>query len=346
MRIVTSRVIAALTLLTALAGGCVGFEGSERPRRSERRFEPRVAYLAFQLEAPQATALLLAKLAPGESLHEVVVWNLPLTGTSLAVGVLRTSTNARLLAVNQLGDEVDFGAAKRAEQTTRLATFGKMSEPLFETQSYVEDDTIVDFEVVIYSEIDPSEPPYDGTDVRVSEEDFRAHVTREQARIRAQLDEAKQPLTEWLRNQGATVVDRRGLPVLSVRGSASLLRDERLHAEDVSALDTVTEASRTLGYGAHASMREDSLTGGLCGGLCYGGGVAVGIWEFDTFDQPGPLAIATGNARLSGGSVTFQFAPMTCTVHADCNVGSLVDNKCVGGTCQGLHVSTVASLLG
>lgn len=257
VRIVTSRVIAALTLLTALAGGCVGFEGSERPRRSERRFEPRVAYLAFQLEAPQATALLLAKLAPGESLHEVVVWNLPLTGTSLAVGVLRTSTNARLLAVNQLGDEVDFGAAKRAEQTTRLATFGKMSEPLFETQSYVEDDTIVDFEVVIYSEIDPSEPPYDGTDVRVSEEDFRAHVTREQARIRAQLDEAKQPLTEWLRNQGATVVDRRGLPVLSVRGSASLLRDERLHAEDVSALDTVTEASRTLGYGAHASMRED-----------------------------------------------------------------------------------------
>jgi hypothetical protein len=341
---VVSRTFASACLLVVVAG-CVD-PGGGRPSERRRTFSERRTFAAASLSEAEATERLRPLLAPGEVLGEVVVWPMPFTGQVLAVGVFRTPWNARVVGADASGNEVNFSVAKQLEVEGRLASVGKMSEALFNRQSGASDGELIDFEVVIVADVTPSQPPYDGTDLQVPIEEFRAHIEAEQVRIRNELSAAKAPLLEWLVDHDAEVEDHRGLPVLSVRGPAQLLRLERLHGDDVSALDMSSEPSQHLGYGAHASIREDSLTGGLCGGICLGGGAAIGIWEFDTFDQPGPLAIADGNGRLAGNQVTYQNTPLTCTTDDDCNVINIVDNKCVGGTCQGLHVSTTAAMLG
>ncbi len=306
--------------------------------------------------------LLSPRLRPGERLVQIVEWPLPVSGRQIAVGVAQSSQYARTVAVDAGSNaNIDLDDARRVEQRARLASFGKMSAGLSAQLAPLDDDESVGFSIVFSDSAPFPEPPYDGEGILVSAAEYEAHVRTHRDIAREHLANAKRPLVEWLESEGATVEDFRGTPVVHVVGPARLLRSSRVHGEDVLQL-TADEASdpELLGFAGHASMKETSFLGGLCGaGLhCNGAGVAVGIWENDPAN-PGTIGgIANNNTRLiSGAIVDYLIDPNTCNTDNDCSytAGTNVyrcksiavypsgtpSNRCVGE-----HLSTVASSIG
>lgn len=310
------------------------------------RTAPRPAPLGQE----RARALLAAQVRPGESLVEVVPWTLPVRGKSLAVGVARDAIGARRIAVDENGAAVEFEAALAMEQAALVGAFGKMTEALYEQQRPLADDQLIEFYVFVGADVEPAAPPYDGTDVAVPIGEYADHVRAIRAAHRTALNRAKAPLREWLSDRGADVADLAASPLLRVRGPAALLRESRIHDADVIELLEAPESdAELLGFAGHASMREANLSGGLCGGPCLGGGVALGIWERDTQNPFIQGAIATDNTRLPGStSVTYMNPPTTCSSQAQCadyDAGTNV-YRCVNGKCVAEHLSTVAASIG
>ena len=321
------------------------------------RFAPRATSdSAPTLDADLARELLAVHLLPGERLVEVIPWSLPVQGRVIAVGVITNATGARRIAVDEHGALTSFEDALAAEDAQHAARYGKMTKELFEKQRDLADDVEIEFDVIIRADVEPSRPPFDGTDIEVSIDQLNTHVRAHRDQTRARLAAAKQALKTWLELQGATINDYSALPSMTVRAPARVLRLVRLHDSDVVVLRGRPDPTKAqlLGFAGHGSMGETAMTGGLCGSTgCTGGLVGVGIWEFDPdHESESPKryhAIATSNTRLlPAAGITYREQPTTCTTVAQCtsvaNPGTAV--ACANGICVNQHRTVVASMIG
>lgn len=334
-------------VVTAGASACEG-PGSIR-FQPERRPPP--SHVAVPLDRGVAGELLRAHLRHGEALQEVVPWALPASDRSIAVGVAYSQGNARRFEVDELGTPVVLEDILAAEDLAIRAIRGKMTAALDERQRGLRDDDPIDFDIALAATLEYPQRPYNGDNLQVSRADFEADILARRARNRATLAALKAPLMAWLYENGAAVDDLENLPMISVHGTAALLRDARLEHADVASVGLPDTGPVTLlGHAGHASMRQSSFTGGMCGGPCNGGGLGVGIWEKGSNEGPFYAQIATNNLRLGAAAPDDYFTPpSTCTTDNACPPSNALEvYRCstLLGKCVNEHKSLVAAMLG
>jgi hypothetical protein len=143
---------------------------------------------------------------------------------------------------------------------------------------------------------------------------------------------------------------------------AGLLDAPESNGDDVISIEREKTSTPQLrgDVAGMGSMKHSALVGGSCGTACDGGGLTVGIWEWDDNSQlhlPNSIvgAVASNNSHIyrGSGAIVHQRGATSCTTAADCNVtgaqsphwcGSLV----TGGPKQCLigHTSWVAGVVG
>ena len=302
------------------------------------------------LPPDRARALLAAQLRAGETLREAVPHTFALTGQAVAVGVAVSADGARRFEVDDEGRPVSLEMLAALEADAQRLRYGKMTQALYDRQRELPDELPLEF--LVYVQSSPTMPvlPYLAPDQLVPVAELTRDIRAHRARVADELSEAKAALLSWLAAEGATLDDHASLPMVRVIAPVRVLRSPRLTEDDVAGLDIAdTSDSQRLGYAGHASMREASLVGGVCGGRCDGGGLSVGIWEFNGANFPVVGAIATDNSRLwTASTETYFQPPTTCSTDAQCPWDRLtaVPLKCHGGRCVDEHLSTVAGMIG
>ena len=302
-----------------------------------------------------AEGLLRRQLRTEETLTEVVPWTLASTGRVIAVGVARSPTGARRFEVDDRGAPVVLEDLLAAEAEMTRAIRGKMTPGLDAIQRPLADDSVIDFTVMVPAHFDYPSPPFNGRGTMVSVDEFNAHMLAHRAANRMRLEESKRDLVEWLRAEGATVIDYDSIPAVDVRGPVRMLRDLRLEGDDVETIvepPSSSETSPLLTHAAQGSMNQAGLTGGFCGSFCDGGGLGVGIWEVGLAESLSSKrgAIATNNTRLQAiAADTYRVPPTPCSTNADCPQSQPYGEtyRCgPSGKCLAEHRSLVAGMLG
>src|SRR5690242_15320486 len=64
-------------------------------------------------------------------------------------------------------------------------------------------------------------------------------------------------------------------------------------------------------------MNAAALSGGVCGGLCDGDHIGVGLWEHDAAVEV-YSGIALNSARIGASVFAYGNAPTSCSTDADC----------------------------
>ena len=331
----------------------VGALGCEVPGSSrfqpERRPPP--SHVAVPMERRIADELLRGHLRHGEALQEVVPWALLASDRSIAVGVAMSSESVRRFEVDERGAPVVLEELLAEEELAIRAIRGKMTAALDERQRGLRDDDPIDFDIALVATPEYPRRPYDGDNLQVSRAEFEADILARRARNRTSLAALKAPVMAWLSENGAAFEDLDNLPMISVHGTAGLLRDARLEHADVASVGLPDRGPvEMLAHAGHASMLQSSFTGGMCGGPCNGGGLGVGIWEKGNNESPRFARIATNNLRLGAAAPDeYLNPPTTCTTDNDCPASNSLElYRCSTylGKCVNEHKSLVAAMLG
>jgi hypothetical protein len=256
--------------------------------------------------------------------------------------------------------------ALRRESHAYYTRFGKQSPDLAELIAQLRDDELVTIHVLAGAQADEPELPsqFEENPSSATLEDYTAWRAGAQERARDSLRAAKEEILRVLGTVKASTTDHEELPIVTATVPVALLRRRALdEIASVVRLDAVNSddaqgPEALLGYAGHASMKEESFVGGLCGSgaPCLGGGIDVGLWEAYNSALPGVHAgIAIHHSRLAPlGSIAYQLAPASCLIDDDCTAypGDHGEAWCYApssptpGKCVHEHISSVAASLG
>ena len=282
------------------------------------------------LEARAIAQRALRSNEQGMTIRSVTTYPAPGLGQTATQVVIDDGESSTAFVVDEDGVRIPTEVFWRREQAALLARFGKLTPELAAIQAAAPADELVDVEIQAAIDVPQPELPYDGTDQKVSTEEFErwssTHAKAQAVRIRSQ----KAELRAFLQSNRIQVSsDPDGLPTIVARVPAGLLTSPFLNGPRVARIEKHQPSEPHLqgDHAGHYAMNAQQLTGGVCGALpCDGLGFTVGLWEGDFGAQNLQKVggIARQNGRFGYGSSTtavqYEKAPTSCTTDADCAI--------------------------
>ena len=295
----------------------------------------------------------------------VVTRSAPGVGQNVVEVMLTTNSQTAAFIVDEDGNREPTEVFWARERAAQLARFKKMSPALFAFKQTLAADELVDVTITINADLPQAQLPRVNGDEQVSLARYEAWTIANVAAQRGRVIAAKHRMRAFLAGRGVEITaDPDALPFIEVKMPAGLLDAPESNGDDVITIEKTDRAEPRLhgDLAGMGSMKHSSLTGGGCGtSPCDGGGLTVGIWEWDRASQRSPLqivgAIATNNSHIYRGAgpsaIAYQRGPTNCTTDSDCNVPLSVNkhwcNQLVTGgpkTCIIGHTSWVAAAIG
>ncbi len=283
-------------------------------------------------------------------------------GQNVVEVVLTANNQTAAFIVDEDGNRAPTEVFWAKERAAQLSRFGKMSPDLFAFKQSLPAEQLVDVTISINADLTQPQLPPVNENAQVPLARYEAWTMANVAAQRGKVIAAKRRLRAFLAGKGIEVVaDPDELPLMEVRMPAGLLDAPEANESDVAMIERSIPVAPVLhgDVAGMASMKHSSLLGGVCGGPCDGGGLTVGLWEWDEESQKSGVvgAIATNNAHINrgGGSnaTIYQLQPTNCSMPSACTVsgaqsphwcGPLVaggPSKCIIG-----HTSWVAAAVG
>ncbi len=316
----------------------------------------------------QATKRAYSALRGTELLSNVtsvITRSAPGVGQNVVEVMLTTNNQTDAFIVDEDGNREPTEIFWAKERLAQLARFKEMSPALFAFKQTLAANQLVDVTISINADLLQAQLPRVNENEQVSLTQYEAWTMANVAAQRRRIIATKQRMRAFLASRGVEIVaDPDELPFMDVKMPAGLLDAPEANGNDVISLEKTEKVAPRLhgDLAGMGSMKHNSLIGGVCGSApCDGGGLTVGIWEWDDDSQAHSPAVvgvvATNNTHIYRGATAnatvHQRPPTSCVSQADCNVveaqtphwcGSIV----TGGpsVCKIGHTSWVAAAVG
>lgn len=284
-------------------------------------------------------------------------------GQNVVEVVLTSNNQTDAFIVDEDGNREPTEVFWAKERAAQLARFGKLSPELFAFKQTLPAEQLVDVMISINADLSQPQLSSVNGNEQVPLERYEAWTIANVAAQRGKVIAAKRRMRGFLASRSVEVVaDPDELPFMLVRMPAGLLDAPESNGEDVIGIEKSEKFIPRLqgDVAGMGSMKHSALVGGVCGTApCDGGGLTVGVWEWDDSSQTHTPkivgAVAANNTHIYRGSggIVHQLPPTTCTTQADCNFfGAQSPHWCgalvTGGpkVCIMGHTSWVAGAVG
>jgi hypothetical protein len=276
--------------------------------------------------------------------------------------ILTANQQTEAFVVDEDGQRLPTEVFWAKERAARLARFGKLTPELFALKQTLGADELVEVTITINADLPQPELP---TGIGRGEVPLARYEAWTKATInshRGKIMAAKARLRAYLaRNAVAVMGDPDEFPTMDVKIPAALLDAPETAGDDVLRIEKIDKSKIVLhgDYAGHGSMNAAAFSGGACAGQCAGGGLTVGVWEWDQLAQSNSPAIvggiATNNSRINraGPDGVVYLRPLSdCSTQSQCNVGVNYTHWCaplkIGGPSKCIigHTTWVAAAIG